>query len=406
MPSLAAQITAAGISAPDYDDTLAQLKNGAMGIYGSDIVIKPDTQDGQYLAIFAQGISDSNQTLIATYNSFSPANAQGAALSSLIKINGLKRETPSNSQIIVTIGGQVGITITNGIIGDNLNLNTTWTLPASVTIPIGGTIDVTATCTALGAITVANNSLTEILTPTLGWQTVTNGVNTASPGNPVETDSAVRQRQTVSTANPSQTVLQGIEGSLAALSGVGRLIVYENDTGAPDANGIPANSIAVVISGGDATQIAQAIALKKAPGVPTFGTTSVIVFDPNGVPNTINFFPLTNVPLTLAITIMPLAGFVSTTGVALVASVANFINGFAIGEDSFLNRLWAAANLSGDAATSATGMTQTQLDALSRTYNVTAILQARGMAAPAAADVVIVFNEAATCDVGNITLTT
>jgi hypothetical protein len=107
MPSLAAQITAAGISAPDYDDTLAQLKNGAMGIYGSDIVIKPDTQDGQYLAIFAQGISDSNQTLIATYNSFSPANAQGAALSSLIKINGLKRETPSNSQIIVTIGGQV-----------------------------------------------------------------------------------------------------------------------------------------------------------------------------------------------------------------------------------------------------------------------------------------------------------
>lgn len=404
MASLAAQITPAGISAPDFDNTLAQLQNGAASIYGSDLVTSPDNQDVQYLSIFAQAITDANQTLIAVYNSYSPANAQGAGLSSIVKINGLTREEPSNSQVIVTITGQVGIPINNGLIGDNLNLGTTWTLPAEVTIPNSGTIDVTATCTQQGAITVAPNSLTQILNPTLGWQTVTNGANSASPGNPVEMDSTLRQRQAVSTALPSQTILEGIQGALASLSGVGRLKLYQNDLKVADANGIPASSIAVVISGGDATQIASAIALKKAPGTGTFGTTSEVIINSNGVPNTINFFPLTNLALSLVITITPLTGFVATTEALIQQAVAAFINGLDIGETSFLNRLWGPANLSGDAATTATGMTQAQLDVLSKTYNVTTILQGTGM--PAAADVVPTFNEAVTATVAGITVNT
>jgi len=406
MGSLAAQITPAGISAPSFDDALAQLQNGAASIYGSDLVTSPDNQDVQYLSIFARAITDANNTLVSVYNGFSPANAQGAALSSLVKINGLKRASSSNSQIIVTIGGQVGIPITNGVIGDNANLGTQWTLPADVVIPEAGTIDVTATCTTPGAVTVPANSLTVILTPTLGWQSVTNGANTASPGNPVETDSQLRQRQTLSTANPSQTILLGIEGQLAALSGVGRLIVYENDTKVVDGNGIPPTSIAVVISGGDATQIATTIATEKAPGVGTYGTTSETIIDSKGVPNVINFFALTNVPLTLAITIQPLTGFVSTTETLIQQAVAGFINSYDIGEDSFLNRLYGPANLKGDEAIAATGLTQPQLDLLSKTYNVTSILQARGAGMPAAADVVIAFNEAATAVTTAITINT
>jgi uncharacterized phage protein gp47/JayE len=405
MPSLAAQITLTGITAPDFSDVLAQLQNGAASIFGSDIATTPDNQDVQYISIFARAISDANQTLVATYNNFSPANAQGAALSSLVKINGIKRASPSNSQIVVTIGGDVGTPIINGLIGDNQNLGTQWALPAEVVIPPAGSIDVTTTSTTKGAVTVPPNSLTVILNPTLGWQSVTNGANTASPGNPVELDAALRQRQTVSTANPSQTILEGIEGALAALSGVGRLIVYENDTKVADVNGIPPSSLAVVISGGDATQIAQTIAARKAPGVGTFGTTTEIVLDPKGVPNTIKFFPLANVPLTLTITVQPLPGFVSTTEALIQQSVALFINDYDIGEDSFLNRLWGPANLKGDEAVAATGMTQGQLDLLSKTYNVTSILQSRA-GAPAAADVAIAFNEAATASPNAITVNT
>lgn len=404
MPSLAAQITSTGISAPSYDDTLQQLKIGYWGIFGSDAVLDNDSQDGELLAIFARAIYDLNQLAIATYSSFSPSTAQGVGLSSVVKINGLERETPSNSQCVVTIAGATGTIIEDGMIGDNVNLGTVWALPTQVTIPNSGSIDVTATCTTAGATPAAAGTLTKILTPLLGWQTVTNAA-AATPGQPVEEDPELRQRQSVSTANPSQTVKQGIYGSLASLNGVGRLAVYENDTDAADDDGVPAHSIAVVISGGDVNSIAQTIALKKTPGGGTYGTTSAIVTDPQGVPNTINFFELSNVPLTINVTIKALNGYVSTTGTSVLASLAQFVNGLAIGEESYLNRLWAPAGLNGDSATVATGLTQAQLDALAKTFNLVSITQSRGGGEPAAADVAIAFNEAATGDVANFTLT-
>ncbi len=131
-------ITAAGITSPDYSDILAELQDGYYSIYGSDAVLTSDSQDGQLLAIFAQAIYDAGQSVIAAYNSFSPANAQGAGLSSIVKINGISRKVPSNSQCVVTVIGQAGAQITNGVVGDNLNLGTQWALPALVTIPPRG----------------------------------------------------------------------------------------------------------------------------------------------------------------------------------------------------------------------------------------------------------------------------
>lgn len=402
MGTLAAQITPDGISAPDKADVVAQLQSSFWQIFGSDAVLDDDSQDGQLLGVFAQAITDLNDLAIATYNAFSPSSAQGAGLASVVKINGLTRDVTSNSTAIVSVAGAAGTTINNGLVGDNLGLGTQWALPTVVTIPDAGTIDVTVTATAEGAVAAAPGSLTRILSPTLGWQSVTNA-DAAEPGNPIEDDADLRRRQAQSVANPSQTVLGGIKGSVAGLSGVGRVEVYENDTDAPDGNGIAAHTIAVVVAGGDATDIATTIALHKTPGGGTAGTVTELVIDSKGVPSTIRFYPLTNVALTLTINLHPLAGYVSTTGDAIKAAIAAFLNGLDIGEDSYLNRLWAPANLSGDAASSSSGQTQTALDGLSKTFNLTGILQSRA-GPPAAADVAIAFNEAATCDVANITL--
>jgi uncharacterized phage protein gp47/JayE len=389
MATLAAQISATGIVAPDYADILQQLRIIYWSIYGSDVDLDPDKQDGQFLAVLAEAISDCNQTMIALYNSFSPSTAQGVALSSLIKINGLRRLNPSFSQCVVTVGGVVGTQINNGVIGDNQNLETQWTLPPLVTIPAGGTVNVTATCTVAGATAAGHDTLTNILTPTLGWQTVTNAAS-ASPGQPVETDVQVRTRQSSSVALPAMTILQGIFAAVDAVTGVTDLAIYENSSDATDGNGIPRHSIAVVVLGGDVNQVASAIALKKSPGVGTQGTTSVTVTDSNGVPNVIKFYPLTVVPLSVIITIHPLTGYVSTTGDALKAAVAAFVNGLVIGEESYLNRLFSPANLGGMG--------------LGATFVVTGITQAIKPAAPAAADVPIAFNETASLAVSDITL--
>lgn len=395
MATLGPQITATGISSPDYSDILAELQNGYYSIYGSDAVLTPDSQDGQLLAIFAQAIYDCGQSVIAAYNSFSPATAQGSGLSSVVKINGLARKTSSASQCVVTLVGQTGTQISNGVIGDNLNLGTQWALPALVTIPSGGSVQVTATCTAQGAVSAAPGILTQILTPTFGWQSVTNA-GAATPGLPIEDDATLRQRQSQSTAISAQTVLEAVTAAVANVTGVGRLKPYENDTDTTDANGLPPHSIALVVEGGEASNICAAIAQTKSPGCRAYGTTQQVIIDANGVPNTIGYFPLSEVSITVAITIKALAGYVSTTGPQIIAAVVAYLEQLGIGVESYLSRLYAPANLSGDVAVGATGLTQQQLDALSATYNITSVQQSRGGASVAVQDVAIAFNEAAT----------
>jgi hypothetical protein len=98
------------------------------------------------------------------------------------------------------------------------------------------------------------------------------------------------------------------------------------------------------------------------------------------------------VALSLAVTIQSLPGFVSTTGDALKAALVAFINaGLAIGENSYLARLYSPANLGGVG--------------LGATFYVTVLKQSRKPAAPAAADIVTAFNEALTLQLADIVLT-
>lgn len=381
-------IDANGISGPSYAEVLAALQADYQSIYGSDVVLTPDSQDGQLLSIFAQAIYDAQQAGIAVYLAFSPTTAQGAGLSQVVKINGIRRNVPTKSTATVTIIGTVGTIINNGVVGDSLGLGTQWDLPASVTIPGSASIDVTATCSVEGATLAAAGSLTQILTPTLGWQSVTNAA-TATAGAPVETDAALRRRQSQSVSLAGDTVIDAIFANVANVAGVTRLFVYENDSDVTDANGVPSHSISVVVQGGIASEIAAAIAEKKTPGAGTYGTTSVVVTDSRGVPNTINFFVLSQVTVQVEVTIAALTGYLSTTGDAIKQAIADYLSGLEIGEDSYTTRLYTPANLDNGA--------------LSDTYVVTLIRQRRS-GGFSTADVNIAFNEAAVCLPANVTL--
>lgn len=388
LATLAAVIDSSGISAPQYADIFASLQASFQSIFGSDSYIGPDSQDGQLLAIVAKAISDSNDTAIAVYNSFSPATAQGAALSSMVKINGIKRNVPSNSQVGVTVTGVVGTVITGGIVADSVYQ---WALPTPLTIPIGGFINTTATCTTPGAIAALAGTVNKIITPTLGWQSVTNAT-AASAGAPVESDASLRARQGFSVALPSLTVLAGIVGVIEALTGVTQCVAYENDTNSTDANGLPPHSISMVVLGGAAAAIANAISSKKTPGAATYGTTSAVVVDSVGVAHTINYYVPTPKTITVAVSLHPLtSGYTSAIGVSVVAAIVSYINALMIGDDVERARLYLPAQLYGSA------------DSL--TYNITAIQIAISPGAVGTSDLTIAFNERATTTTGSVTLT-
>jgi uncharacterized phage protein gp47/JayE len=342
LATLSAVIGPGGISAPPYSDIYASLQASYQGIYGSDVYLDPDSQDGQMLAIFATAINDANASCIAVYNSFSPATAVGAGLSSNVKLNGLVRQGPTNSTVVVTLVGQASTPITNGVVQTAIT-GDQWALPASVIIPASGAIDVTAVAISPGAIQALPGEITGIVTPTAGWQSVTNAA-ASSMGRATETDAQLRQRQAVSTAMPALTPLESIVANVEAIPGVTEVKAYENDTATPDAIQ-PGHSIALVVAGGAAATIGATIAAGKL-GTGTFGTTTVTVYDQNNVPDTIYFSYPTTGRILAKVILTPLFGYTSAIQTEIENALINWVNTeVPIGGTVFLFDMIAAAKL-------------------------------------------------------------
>lgn len=381
-----AYVDSAGFHAADYETVLTYLKTEYRAIYGQDVYLEPDSQDGQWIGILALAITDTIQLAESVYNSFSPATALGDALARNVRINGIRARAATYSTVDLTLAGTAGTVLSGAIAQDAAGQK--WDVP-DVTLPAGGTVVVTATAQTIGAVLAPAGSVTKIATPVRGWQSVTNAA-AATPGAPVETDAELRARQAVSVAIPSQSIFVGTIGAVASVPGVTRWRGYENDTGVTDSNGIPGHTISLVVEGGDAAAIAQAIAVKKTPGTGTHGTTTVVVTDAYGAVIPIRFYRPTAASIQAVITIQALAGYTAGIGDKIAAAVAAAINALPIGEDVVLSRLYGPANLSG---------------ADGATFQIDSITLGRDGGAQAAANVAILFNEAAAADVADITVT-
>jgi hypothetical protein len=174
-----------------------------------------------------------------------------------------------------------------------------------------------------------------------------------------------------------------------------------------DDNGIPGHSIAPVVEGGDANDIAWAIALKKSPGCGTYGTTAVDVLDGAAQPNTIHFFYVDEVQVYVQIVLRPRQGYVASTAALIRQAVAYFINETRIGWPVYRAWLAAPAELKGDAATEATGLLQAELTRISETYVITDITIGRAPHHLGVADIVTrFFQSAATVEADIVVLTT
>lgn len=390
------QITTAGCIRPDFAACLSYVQTAYRGIYGQDLYLGADSQDGQFMALLANAIHDCNGETLAAYNAYSPATAQGNGLSSVVKINGIRRKSPTFSTCDFLCVGQVGAFITGGVIRDDAGNE--WALP-DFTIPVQAQITVTGTCTTVGAITLSvravdtANGKGAIATPQLGWQSSIN-LSAAAIGQPVETDSQLRQRQSLSVGLPAQTILEGLIGALYAMPGVTRIRAYENDTNTPDAvTGAPGHTLTLVVEGGDATQIATIIAAKKSPGVGTYGDQLVPLTDAYSIPHPMRFFRPVPLPIAWQVQVRPKTGYTLDVANEIRASLAAYTNGVLIGGNQELASAYPAANLENDARSS--------------TFEIVGLAAyRRNGAADAYGDVQAAFNEAPTCDPSDVSIVT
>ena len=388
MAYFAPYIDASGLHIPTYQDIMDYLEEQVRLIFGNDIYLGDDAQDYQLLSVFAAKLYDVMQLAELNYNNRSPATASGAALDTLVAINGLQRQPATASTATVTLTGTAGAVISGGAV-QQVSTGYLWSLPASVTIGDDGAAEALATCQQLGPTIAVPGDLSIIATPTAGWVSVTNAA-AADLGRAVETDAELRARQAQSVANPSQTIIESLQGGIASLPGVSLVKVYQNDTNETDENGLPPHSIEAVVEGGEDYDIAYQINLRKDDGVSTNGTESETVVDTMGQSHTINFSRPTQTPIYVSLTIKPLVGYKGSGSIK--AAVAAYINALGIGEDVYAAAIMVAAM-------------QTMTSISAPEFNITTLQLGTSASPSGTADIAIGYRAKATCTVDNIVIT-
>lgn len=341
MAYFAPYIDEKGFHMPSYVDIRDDLISKAKGIFGQDTYLENDSQDYQFISQFASKLYDAYLTCQAVYNSRGPATAIGTGLDVVVGMNGIKRFGDQNSKSPVVLSGTPGALIKDGIVSDKAG--NPWYLPSSVTIGPDGTYATTATCQIPGPIKADPNTITGIVTPTMGWTSVTNP-QAAVQGRYRESDPQLKARQAISTATPSRTVLEGLKGAIAGLTGVTRYQVYENDTDVENDMGHPPHSVTAVIEGGDDQEIAETIFRRKTPGAYTNGATAVEVVDQFGDPTTIRYYRPSYVDIAVVVQVKRLTGFTTDTQEEIAINIADFINSLDPKNPSLvISSLWGAA---------------------------------------------------------------
>lgn len=335
----ACTISSTGISAPTFNDIQSYFTEQYKLIMGTDAIISNDSKTGQLLAGIAYALNDCNNAVIQMYNGFSPTYSLGTNLSSLVQINGLSRKVSTKSTAVVRCTGVPGTQVVSGVVKDiNGNL---WDL-ASFTLPTTPDyIDVLATARDFGSIVATTGTINIINNPTLGWQTAISQSD-ATPGNPIETDYELRNRQAVSTAFPALATNEAIIAGALNIPGLTQAVLYENATDTLDlVNFLPPHSITLVTLGGAASDIAHMLAIKKSPGVLTNGTVTEQV-TLTGSSLAISYSPAVQIVVICLVGINAFPGYTAVIGEQLKSDLAAYISSVGIGRNIYIASVVAA----------------------------------------------------------------
>jgi uncharacterized phage protein gp47/JayE len=380
-----------GLTLPMFVEVQSWLQTAFREIYGQDIYIENDAQDGQLIGVVSKALHDAYSCIGAAYNAFSPTTAQGVGLSRVVKINGLRRKVASKSTADLRIVGWAGTQIIDGIVQDILGQ--AWLLPSEVVIPPEAELMVTATASNPGEVRAAAHTINRIATITKGWQTADNP-EAATVGMPIEDDPQLRVRQSISTALPARSAFESLVGAAAAIPGVSRYRGYENENSGVNERGLPQNSVAIVLEGGDVAEIAATLYRKKTPGTVTWGTDYGTYIDFDGIPHRVYFSRPVQVPVSISIPIKPLSRFTTTKETAIKQAVAAWVNAHPIGENVAVEEIATPARL-----------ITLQYPEGDPTFRIKPPVRCalKGQA-PIEEDIEIAFNERPTCTVADVTI--
>lgn len=344
-------ITDTGFNRKRLNEILASKNAGTISVFGEDINLAPQSPDGQINGLAA--LSDDQLWQIAelAYDATDPDKAVGDALSSLVKLNYITRQEEKASFVVLEGFSAAGVFLPAGqlvsVPGGSVRVRTR----DGVTIPAGGSALIEADCTVAGPISIAAGLLTNIDTPVVGWDSVTNP-SPAVAGRYRETDGQLRLRRARSVGTRSQGMVDSLRGRVGDVDGVLYLNVLDNKTDTTDSNGLTPHSFEVIVTGGEPNAIAQAIWDTMPFGIGWQGNTTASAIDAQGIVQTVPFTRPVDVPIYMILNLHKRSDYPADGDTRIKEAIVSFaegdlINGrgYTTGDDVIFTELYAPANV-------------------------------------------------------------
>ncbi len=324
-------LVSTGVIVPDTATTRTAVENEFKQIFGQDFITDPETPQGQWIDAETTSRQSVARNNAAVANQINPNLSGGPFLDAIWALTFGGRNTGRRSTVSATVAGVSGTIIPAGSRARTTN-GDEFRAVNPITIPVGGSLAGAFESVAIGAIEAGVNTLTVIVDPVLGWETITNGA-AAALGQSVQSDQQGRLERNNELALVGRSVPVAVISNVSAVTGVRSLSFLENITGsATDIQGINlvANSIWVAVHGGSDADIAMALLMSKTAGAAWNGSQSVAVTEPrSGQSYTVRFDRATTVEILVRITINRL-----DTVESPIPTIRNIITAYANGEQA------------------------------------------------------------------------
>lgn len=332
-------ITATGVIVPDTSTTLEQVQNEYRAAFGDDLDVSPETPQGVLITAETLSRDAVARNNAALANQINPNLAGGVFLDALWALTGGARFVATPSVIRgAVLAGVPGAIIPAGSVASVSSTGARFLLQSAVILDGTGQGLGVFQSEELGAFPAGVGALNTIVTPVLGWETVTNPY-AAEEGEPEESDAAARRRRRLTLALQGVALGEAILSGLNALPGVKSALFRENYTDAPvtiDDIELAPHSIYACVDGGLDNDIGLMLLRKKSMGAGYNGDTTVNVQDPvTGQLYEVLFQRPEEVEIYMQVTVKAGAPFADVPG-TIRAAILAYANGEQTDEDGFV----------------------------------------------------------------------
>ena len=346
-----AGLTDNGFEAKSLETIAADLRTKLRTDISAQLNTEPSSPLGKFIDTHAASLRELWELIYAVWVSNDPDAATGLSLNNLAQLTGTARRDATPTTAICTVSLLAGASFNAGEmfaavagIPERVFVNVEPVENTNITLD---TFPIKFEAVTPGPFVAAALTITDIVTPLVGWVSVIN-FDDAIPGDPIETNPALRQRREEEIDRLGGSTLPAIRSDLLTIEGIEQVTVFENDTDETNPDGLPRNSIEIVVYDGtpggtnvDDVTIAKAILGVKPGGIRTYGTTTVVVEDDDGQDRSISFTRPEQVPVWMEIDLSVSPDYVPSTQGAIVKQqlVDEGMALFGVGQDVIRSRL-------------------------------------------------------------------